>query len=295
MSRLRATLLTFAPLGGVGACVAVMAFGAWRGSDATIVWGFLATVPCFVAWPILLIVWLTSAGRALDAATDAWFEEKPAWEEAATRASRRVLGRVFRADHRARALGLLGLVAEARCDFATAAARFEEAEAALPWLAPSAATRRARVLFLSHAALALVALGRLDDAREKLERAERELERPDRAQRFEWLYDDRRLFGGALSMRLALEHIERDRDAPGLVWLARVFLAVAEGAPGKAQDWLARERGVIQLDLTERERGLARALEQRSALLLGGGPQRGPLAVEADGWAAACLEHALLR
>ena len=199
----------------------------------------------------------------------------------------RPLGRVFRADVRTRALHVLGLAAEAHGDFAEAADLFDRASRMIPALAAGKYQRHARVLMLSHRAIALVAIRRLDEA-DVVVRQASQLFPPRAPGALDALTDDAAF--GALGVTTALRDLEQGRDPRSLLTLASVVVLAARGMGREAKELVDRERYFLDAGLLPRERALVRRVEARALGVLGGGPMRAAgiaLHVDpaSDGWA----------
>jgi tetratricopeptide (TPR) repeat protein len=197
------------------------------------------------------------------------------------------LATVFRADVRARALHVLGLTAEANGDFLEAADLFARAEQTIPAMTAEKYKRHARALMLSHRALALTALGRLDEADFVARRVSAIYATP--ASTALDIFTDDAAFG-SFGVGAAMRDLEPGRDPRALVALASAVVLSARGMPREAVDLLARERYVLQHGLLPREKALIASVELRAGTQLGGGPMRLPgAAAPLDPWAERVL------
>jgi hypothetical protein len=183
------------------------------------------------------------------------------------------LARVFRADVRTRALHVLGLCAEANGDFAEAADLFDRASKMIPALAAGKWQRHARVIMLSHRAVALVATQRLDEA-DMVVRTASQLFPPRAPGAFDALTDDAAF--GAVGVAAALRDIEPGRDPRALLTLACAAVLAARGVGREAVELVERERYFLNAGLLPRERALVARIEARARGLLAGGPMRSP-------------------
>lgn len=275
-----------------------LALGVAAGLLADLVWpavllGFLAFA-AFVASPALMWMRLLKGGRLIEEATFAWqranaFPGSPGLELAAP-ACHYVLREVFRADFRARAFHLLGLLAEQRGDFAEADDLFARADAALPSMAAPRRKREVRILVAAHRALAAVALGRTREARALLERGSADLAMAGSTGLLDALDDSAWGFGN-VSINEVLTKIEARRDPRAILGLAWALLHVAEGRPQLTLQLVQGERPVLEQGLLPRERALLDRLQAMAMTSLGPGPHRSPgLAVRAsDPWVDAVL------
>jgi len=198
--------------------------------------------------------------------------------------ARSTLRWVFRGDLRSGALCALALAAEARGDVSAAAELFARAERALPAGLPSRSKGRLGALLASHLALALAALGRVDEARAALGRAHASFRVvPSVLDGLDGLGN---VFG-------VLDWVEPGRDPRALAVLAGMMLAHADGARRDVLDLALNERWNLDRGLLPRERRLATALELRARAELDGGMMRvalDPALAEGEGeWAAGVL------
>jgi tetratricopeptide (TPR) repeat protein len=194
----------------------------------------------------------------------------------ATALCHRALLCVFRRDVRAKALHVLGLIAEAQGAFEEAADLFARAYEELPNTAGPAQMRRARLLIRAHQALSLVALGRLGEADAALRDAWEQLplERPnagviasalDRADRALRIEDDP-------------FDLEPDRDPHAVISLARVVVLDAMGLPREAIRISEEQHAPLDRGLLPREKTLLLRVVRRAHVLVaaesGAGPHR---------------------
>lgn len=280
-SRGAIALLTFGPMiGSPFLFVGVALVGDFIGGALTAI-GLLASVAFFFVPVILAWIWLFTGGKSVENATWAWRQgDLPR----AIELCQKPLGTVFRADIRTRALYVLGLVAESNGDFAEAADLFDRASSSMPAFAAANYQRYARCLMLSHRALALVALGRLDEA-DFVVRNASALFPPVAGGVFDALTNDAAF--GAIGVSAALRQIEQGRDHRALVTLASATVLAARGFAREALELLNQERYTINAGLSPRERALAANVEARAQLVLSGGPMRAPGAIvqASDPWA----------
>lgn len=211
----------------------------------------------FLGIVILLWVWLLSAGRALERATQAWI----AGDEATMiRVAQRVLRTVFRADMRARAVHILGLATEARGDFGAAADLFALAEQALPAMAAPVRKRDARLTIGGHQALCLVATGAKATAADRLDRLVAEYGQKGKSGLVDALTDDSAWGLGSISANDALRKLDGGRDPRPLISLGFALLHYARGNQAEALRILDAERALLERGLLPRELQLARRL-----------------------------------
>jgi hypothetical protein len=202
------------------------------------------------------------------------------------------LGRVFRADVRMRALYTLGLCAEANGDFAEAADLFQRALAIVPAMAASKWKRRGQCMMLAHRTLALVALGRLEEADAQVRLAASLFPPLPSGGVLDALTDDAAF--GAMGVSAALRDLEPGRDPRALLSLASVVLMSARGMGRESLELIDRERYALTAGLLPREQALLAHVEARSRGLLGAGPMRSPgLAAGPEGAGAAWAERVL--
>ncbi len=281
-SRGHATLLAF---GGLAVSFVVLALGAVllnlriTGGAVLLALGAVA----FVASPIVMWRLLLRGTRGLKGATAAW---QAGQGRGAIPAAHYVLRSVFRADVRARAFHLLGLVAEAEGDFAAANDCFERALSALPAMAAPVRKRYAEILIASHQALCAAALGNLPLAAQQLDRAGQRLAVGDSTSTWDALTDDAGWGLGDVSMNEVLMKIEGGRPAAGVFALAQAFLAYRSGDAHGCLHLLGANYGQLVHALLPREHGLAALLNHRAQRVLGHSPS-GPEPREA--WALKCV------
>jgi hypothetical protein len=185
----------------------------------------------------------------------------------------KALARVFRADVRMRAIYTLGLCAEANGDFAEAEDLFRRAFGSVPAMAAQKWKRRGQCLMLSHCSIALVALGRLDEA-DAMVRTASALVPPVPAGALDALTDDAAF--GAIGVSAALRDLEPGREPRVLLTLASAVVLAARGMAREALELVERERYFLSSGLLPRERALLENAEARGRGLLAGGPMRTP-------------------
>jgi hypothetical protein len=268
-TRLSATALFFGPLVAspvVGVLGGVV--GSALGIDAIIVVAILAAVLLFIGAVVAQWVFLLTGSSSVERAS------------AAVRAGdtttplalcHRPLATVFRADVRTGALHVLGLCAQGNADFGEAADLFDRSSRMIPAMAAGKWQRHARVIILSHRAVALVALGRLDEA-DMIVRQASQLFPPRPPGALDVLTDDAAF--GAIGVSKALRDIEQGRDPRALLTLASVAVLAARGMGREAAELIERERYSLNAGLLPRERALVARVEARAHRLLAGGPMR---------------------
>ncbi len=282
VSRGHATLMAF---GGLGVAFIVLTLGGFllnlrvAGGALLLALGGVA----FVASLILMWRELLRGTRELKGATAAW---QAGQGNAAIPAAHYVLRNVFRADIRARALHLLGLVAEAEGDFAAACDCFERALSALPAMAAPVRKRYAEILIASHQALCLSALGNLPLAAQQLDRAGQRLAIGDATSTWDALTDDAGWGLGDVSMNEVLMKIEGGRPAAGVFALAQALFAFRSGDAQRCLHGLGASYGQLVHALLPREHGLAALLNHRAQRIVGHNPN-GP--EPRDPWALKCV------
>jgi hypothetical protein len=280
-SRGMVTLRTFAPLLiaaalGVGAAIA-------GGARQPAVAGLcaIAALLCFLAGPTLMWRAILKAGRELDRATDAW---RAGDARVVIPIAHDVLRTVFRADMRARAFHLLGLAAEQAADFAEAIELFDQAEQAMPAMAAPMRKRDARLLMDAHRALAMTALGRLDQAGGFIARSFADLAQSGQGGVIDALTDDGTWGIGSVSMNEVLMKLEGKRPPRALLGLAAAYHSVARGAQREAHQLLSSEGPAMAYGLTPKELAFAHALHRLC--------EQGPAALQGpsgDAWIDGCL------
>ena len=282
-SRTLATLYTFGPLGvSLAAGLAAGGLAAFSTGAAGLL-GLVSAV-AFLAWPILLWVWLMGGAKDLEASTQALLGDRGG---APVESCQRVLRRVFRADLRCRALHLLGLHAERSCDFAEAADLFARAEAALPAMGAARPRKYARMVMGAHRAFDLLASGQLQAGHAVLGQVANEFLSPTQAGAFDALLDDSAWGMGALSLNDTLLKIEGGRDPRALLSLGWALCHFARGAREDAMRVLVTERPFLDRGLIPREHALARRIFAE----LGDASVAGTPAE--DAWVGAVLRGAL--
>jgi hypothetical protein len=271
-TRTAASLTFFGPLvgsfvlGGVGIGV-----GSALDSGAIAALSMLLAFALFIGAVVSQWVFLIGGGNDAKRATEAIIMAGDG--ATAIALCHKPLGRVFRADVRTRALFVLGLVAESNCDFAEAADLFERASAMIPAFAAGKWQRHARVLILSHRALALVATGRLQEADAAVRMASA-LFPPRAPGAFDALTDDAAF--GSIGVAAALRDLEPGRDPRALLTLASIVFLAAAGMGREAVELSQREAQGLTFALMPRERALVALVEARARGQLGGGPMRAP-------------------
>jgi hypothetical protein len=243
----------------------------------------LAVVLAFVVFfggVVALWVFLIKGSSAVERAAKAWLGGDYA---SAIAACHGPLLTVFRADVRTKALHVLGLCAEANGDFAEAEDLFRVAYHAVPAAAAPTRKRHARVLMLSHRAIALVALGRIAEADAAVREASAMYPQMNRPGVLDAFTDDASWGMGPIALNTALVTLEPGRDPRAMLTLATVVLLAASQRPRDAIDVLERERMLVSRGLLPREQELLALADARSrALLAGGGPMRAAALATAD-------------
>ena len=213
---------------------------------------FLTVIPIFMAMSRL-------RGKFPDALTGN--------AEAVLPAAHSALRWVFRGDIRLSAFFLVGLVAEARGDFADAAQAFDCALRAMPMGNLVVTKRRVCGLAASHLAFCLAGAGRPQEAHAALMRAQQYLMLGPGA--FDFMEPLNQGF-------TTLGSVEPGRDPRAMAALAGVTTAYANGAHRDALDIITREGQALYYGLLPRERALVAALEHRTrASLDAAGAMRG--------------------
>jgi hypothetical protein len=146
---------------------------------------------------------------------------------------------------------------------------------------------------LSHAAIGLVAIGRLGEA-DACVRAASALFPPVHAGGIlDALGDDTAL--GHAGVAAALRDLEPGREPRALLTVASAVVLAARGHARDALDLVERERPSLNAGLLPREHALLANIEARSRALLSGGPMRSPglasrgIEERAAAWAARVL------
>ncbi len=174
---------------------------------------------------------------------------------------------IFRGDMRLSAYYLIGLVAEARGDFADAAEAFQCALRAMPMGNLAVTRRRVCGLCASHLAFCLSGAGRPQEAAHALMQAQQYLMLGPGA--FDFMEP---LNAGFTT----LGSVEPGRDPRAMAALAGVTTAYANGAHRDALDIITREGQALSYGVLPRERAVVMALERKTrALLDGAGAMRG--------------------
>lgn len=239
----------------------------------------------FLASTVLAWVFLLKGSNDLRAASELWLRGNT---RDALPLCHRTLGRVFRADLRMRALYILGLCAEANGDFAEAADLFATSYESIPAMAAPKWKRHGQCMMLSHRAIALVALGRLDEA-DMLVRSASELFPTLTTHGVMDVLTDDAGFGAA-GVSTALRELEPGRDPRALLTFASVVVLSVRGMVREALELAAREQYSLAAGLLPREKALLAAVDARSRGLLMGGPMRAPGALAShDPWAERVL------
>jgi hypothetical protein len=275
----RVTLVSFGPLFLCGVLIAA-AIAVGESAPLVTVALAIAAVLSFIAWPVVMWIWLIRGGRLLEAATRAWAAGD---DSRALPAAHTALGTVFRGDIRARAFHLLGLVAEERADFDAAADLFARAERAIPSLAAPIRKRHARLLMGAHRAFCLVATGRVAEAAQVLQRLSYDAAQAGHSGVLDAFTDDATWGLGVVSANETLMNIEAGRHPRAVLALAWAFLHYAAGVPDQALRVLHAEKMVLDHGLRPHERALA----QRIFVEVEGGGAEG-----ADRWVDACVTGA---
>lgn len=262
-------------VGTVGAVVAGVI-----GSPLVAVIGSVTGLLLFACGVIGPWVFLLGGASDVSRAAQMWL----AGDNSGVALCQRPLGRVFRADVRMRAFYTLGLIAEANGDFVEAEDLFRRAYDAVPALAAMKWKRRGQCMMLAHAATALVAMGRLEEADARVRAASALFPPVPTSGFFDALGDDTAL--GAAGVAAALRDLEPGRDPRVLLTLSSALVLAARGMARDALELVERERRSLETGLLPREKALLANVEARGRGLLGGGPMRSP------GLAAPCDEDA---
>lgn len=269
-SRLATVLLSFAPL-----CLTIL-FGVLAAvvvetaPPLTVVFAILAVIS-FVAWPILLWVWLLRGARRAEEATRAWYQGR--YPEARTKATS-ALHTVMRADIRTRALHALGLAAEAEGAFEEAADRFQRALGAMPAFAAPVHKRKAQVVILAHRAFCLAILGRVPEAEALLMEANRLYGNQGRGAADMFL-DDASWGMGHASVNHAVMYLEAGREPRAVLALGWAMVFHRRGDGRALHDLCERERDLIAAALLPRERALLDRLRGDAMQRMAASPMRG--------------------
>lgn len=254
--------------------------------------GLLGLLVMVVGVTLLWVILLRGSASARRAA-EAWLVGDYATAIAAAQAPLRL---AFRADVRTKALHVLGLCAEARSDFEEAADLFARSYAMVPAMAPAPRRRHVHVLALSHQAIALVAMGRLDEADHAVRTASAMYPRMNDRTFFDAINEDSAF--GSVGMASTLASVEPGRDPRGLLGLSSALVLAARGWPREAFELLQREEGWLQRTLLPRERALvARVEELAHGAMTAGGPMRSasPPSAALSGPDAAWVDRVLPR
>jgi uncharacterized protein (TIGR04206 family) len=232
---------------------------------------------------VLLWVWLLRAGRELEQATQAW----AAGDDATTvTLAQRTLGRVFRADMRARAVHLLGLAAEQRAEFDAAADLFGLAERAVPAMAAPVRKRDARLTTGAHRALCVLAAGRHAEGAALLATLTTEYGKAGKKGLVDALTDDSTWGIGAISANDALRKLDGGRDPRPLLSLAFALMHHCRGESAEVLRILDAERPLLERGLVARELLLARRLHAAAR-------GQGDASPGTDAWSDAVLHGCL--
>jgi tetratricopeptide (TPR) repeat protein len=275
-TRAAATLLFIVPmllapvLGAAGVLLGVML--------DVVALGVLSALVAFVVFTAVVIAqwaFILGSGGQLTRATELWMAGDT---RSAVALCHKPLARVFRADVRTRALHVLGLCAEANGDFAEAEDLFAGAVEMIPAMVASKWKRHARVLMLSRRAIALVALGRVDEA-DALARQASAIFPPAPPGGLDFITDDASF--GAVGVAAALRDLEPGRDPRAVLTLACATVLTRRGAAKEALELIDRERWLLDRGLSPRERALIARVERHARGRLEGGPLRAAAMVPA--------------
>ncbi|AKU95169.1 hypothetical protein AKJ09_01833 [Labilithrix luteola] len=273
-------------LGGPFVGIVGSILGAALELDALTALSLLLGFFAFLGSTVLAWVFLLKGSNDLKAASELWLRGNTS---DALPLCHRTLGRVFRADLRMRAFYILGLCAEANGDFAEAADLFSIAYESVPAMAAPKWKRHGQCMILSHRAVALVALGRLDEA-DMIVRSASSLFPPVATNGIVDVLTDDAGFG-AVGVSTALRDLEPGRDPRALLTFASVVVLSVRGMVREALELAAREQYALAAGLLPREKALLAAVDARSRGLLMGGPMRSPgAAVAYDAWAERVLD-----
>jgi len=290
-SRSAAGAITLLPIVG-GLIVGVVAsWSAPLESPVMFTLAVLFGIVAFIAGTVATWIFLLAGSKDMNAASQMWLAGD---NNSPLPLCHRSLARVFRGDIRMRAFYMLGLCAEANGDFAEAQDLFRCAYEAIPAMAASKWKRRGQCLMLSHSAIALVAMGRFDEADAAARSASALfLPLPGGPNLLEALTDDAAF--GAVGISAALRDLEPGRDPRVLVALSSAVVLAGRGMAREALELVDRERYSLNAGLFPRERALLENIEARSRGLLAGGPMRSPgqassaMSTAFAGWAARVL------
>ena len=271
-SRLLPALVTLGPIIG-GPVIGVVLAGIGALLDVGLIAGLGALLgfALFLGGVVAAWAFLLGGSRANNDASQMWLAGDYVGPIALCQKS---LARVFRADVRMRAFYTLGLCAEANGDFLEAADLFQRAFEAVPAMAAQKWKRRGQCMMLSHSAIALVALGRLDEADRAVRMASALFPLLPGGGLVDALSDDAAF--GAAGVSAALRDLELGRDHRALLSLATLTVLTARGMAREALELADRERHALTTGLLPREHALLSTIEARSHGLLGGGPMRSP-------------------
>lgn len=271
-SRAAAAAITLLPVGG-GPLLCLLAAVVASVLDApAILLLCVVGVLAFIAGTIAAWVFLLAGSKDMNSASQMWLAGD---NTSPLPLCQRALARVFRGDVRMRAFYMLGLCAEANGDFAEAQDLFRRAYQAIPAMAASKWKRRGQCLMLSHSAIALVAMGRFDEADAAARSASALfLPLPGGPNVLEALADDAAF--GAVGVSAALRDLEPGRDPRVLLTLSSAVVLAGRGMAREALELVDRERYSLNAGLFPRERALLENIEGRSRGLLAGGPMRSP-------------------
>ncbi|HTJ83517.1 MAG TPA: hypothetical protein VL400_17475 [Polyangiaceae bacterium] len=252
-SRVRASVYTFGPLVGVAVLGALAGAVSAASTEAAVLLGLTAAVT-FLAWPVMLWIFLFRGAKDLERSTHALL-----WGGVGSPIDgcHRVLRRVFRADQRARAFHLLGLYAERSGDFPDAAECFARALGAIPAMGSVRPRKYARLVMSAHRAFCLLASGRLDEGQALLGQTANDFLSPTQPGAFDALMDDSAMGLGSLSLNETLMKIEGGRDPRALISLSWALAYYARGATSDALRVLTTERWFLDHGLAPRELAVA--------------------------------------
>lgn len=272
-------------LGGLLLGAAGVAAGVALDMPAVSVLAALIGLALFASGTIAAWVFLLDGGKGVARAAELWL----AGDTPGVELCQRPLARVFRADVRMRAFHTLGLIAEANGDFAEAEDLFRRAYDAVPAMAAQRWKRHAQCLMMAHSAIALVAIGRLDEADQRARAASALYPPVAGGGLLDALGDDTAF--GALGIAAALRDLEPGRDPRALVALSSAVVLAARGNARDALELVNRERFCLDAGLLPREKALLANVEARSRGLLPGGAMRSPgqASPSPDRWAQRVL------
>jgi hypothetical protein len=289
-SRVPAILALAGPLlGGPLLGVVGVVVGSTLEAPLVAVLAVVLALALFFGGTVAAWVFLLRGGRDVARASQMWL----AGDSSGVVLCQWPLGIVFRADVRMRAFYTIGLIAEANGDFPEATDLFRRAYDVVPAVAAQKWKRRGQCMMLSHAAIGLVAIGRLDEA-DACVRAASSLFLPVQGGGILDALGDDTAFGPA-GVTAALRDLEPGREPRVLLTVASAVVLTARGRARDALDLVERERAFLNAGLLPREHALLANIEARSRTLLAGGPMRSPglasqgVEERAAAWAARVL------